>query len=97
MTKILVDGDNKTFFTTCDKCKTDFTYQNSDVHEDTGEMSVINTSCKMNCVTCPKCGEEVLALFVPYIFSGSNFYPNSLSCVPPGPYPIWGSDLGSTL
>ena len=85
MTKILVDGDNKTFFTTCDKCRTDFTYQNSDVHESANNLKWH----EMNVVTCPKCGEENMALFTPYIFSGSNFSPSSLSCVTPGPYQPW--------
>lgn len=56
MTKIISDGNNKTFYTKCYECATDFEYQLSDVETvDSEQTHTIGTKA----VKCPSCGEYV--------------------------------------
>lgn len=56
MVKIISDGRNKTFYTKCMNCATDFEYQLSDVETvAAGHSHVIGNRA----VKCPSCGEFV--------------------------------------
>lgn len=56
MVKIISDGKNKTFYTKCMNCATDFEYQLLDVETvAAGHLHVIGNRA----VKCPSCGEFV--------------------------------------
>lgn len=61
MVKIISDGRNKTFYTKCINCATEFEYQLSDVKTEKTENAVFN---EIKTVKCPVCGEAESAMLL---------------------------------